>query len=283
MAERELMTSFDDIEPPDDEEDMEHCITEAERCGILVDKRDQMPKGEGEWPEHSIDDVLGCCIHQNGSMNTDNPKAIAEYHTSPDNHITPGKGMPSICYDFAIPDLPGPAWLVGNPLQRKYEQGSKKHPGDENRHLLSIVVMGSFSAPGYSGYLPAPSMRQVRNLEVLVHWCQHIFDFHDNGIFGHFDFGKSACPGSYLADWIETRRIDAQKLDDVEDWQKALLVWDPNCLPKWGPDGDWGSESMYALSRFQRSVGIKPTAFQDVFTELMLLRTVHKITYGVQD
>lgn len=276
--------TFDDSETTDeeeftadnDEEYLENLIIEAEHCGILVDRREEMPKGKGRWPTHPLEDVLGCCIHQNGSVNTIDPTKTARYHTSADNHITPGRAMPSICYDFAITDTQEPAWLVANPLDRKYEQGSSKHPGDENRHLLSILVMGSFSAPGYSGYSPGPSLQQLRHLEVLVHWCKDAFNFQDSGIFGHFDFGKAACPGSALVDWIETRRLDVQSLETAEDWQKALMDWNPNCLPKYGVDGDWGEESKFALSSFQRWAGIKPTAFQDVFTELMLLHTAAK-------
>ena len=403
--------------PADDEEEMEQYIVQAESCGIFMDRRDLMPQGSGRWPTHPITDVLGCCIHQSGSSNMTDPIKTAKYHTSTSNHITPGRAMPSICYDFVIADADGPAWLVANPLDRKYEQGSSKHPGDENRHLLSILVMGSFSAPGYAGYRPGPTLRQLRCLEVLVHWCKDVFAFDDNALMAHSDFGKSTCltgdtkvpllngteatleslhrtgkphwfyscdekgqivaggpsfvqktgikretvrisldngkditctpdhlflttesgylpagdltpgmslmpfrrrvnsrgyeevftkkkgpitdvydvvncqpqhnfglsagvfvhncPGSALVEWIETRRVDAQQLETAEDWQAALLQWDPDCLPKYGVDGDWGDESKFALSKFQRWAGIKPTAFQDVFTELMLLRIVN--------
>jgi hypothetical protein len=260
-----------------DTEAVEEAIEGAERCGILVDARDEMPKGDGVWPTHATEDVLGACIHQNGSQNTTDPTKTAKYHTSPSNHITPGRSMPTICYDFAVPDLNGPPWLVANPLDRKYEQGNKSHPGDENRHLLSILVMGSFTGPGYSGYSEGPTMRQIRNLESLLNWCQHTFHFGDNGIFGHFDFGKSFCPGIALTNWIEMHREEAQHLTDAKAWQRALLIWDPSCLPRYGADGDWGEESKYALSCFQRGKRIKPTAFQDVFTELMLLREARRL------
>lgn len=252
-------------------ESLDILISCAETSGILIDKRAEMPKGSGVWKKRKVEDIVGLCLHQNGSSNISDPKRTAKYHTSP-NHIS-SKGLPGICYDFAIPDLDRvePAWLVSDLLDIKYAQGSGKHPGNENKHLISILIMGDYSAPGHRGSLDQPSVDQLNSLNNLVQWLAFVFKIEPEGLFGHFDFGKVACPGSWGMAWLDAMRPGRPFMKDKE-WQEALLLWDPDCLPKYGADGHWGSESRYALSRFQKDMSVRPTAFKDIFTELFLLR-----------
>lgn len=243
----------------------------AERSGILIDRIATMPKGPGHWDKRSLAHILGVCIHQNGSPNTTDPIKTAEYHTGP-NHIAE-TGLPGICYDFAIPDTQDPPWLVSEIDDVTYAQGNPKLPGAENEHLISIIVMGGFDAPGYKGYTSGPTTNQTKKLIMLVEWLKRSFGFGDEGIFGHYHFGKAACPGYTLASWIELEREGSPDLDSVKDWQNALLTWNSNCLPKYGADGDWGNESRRALIAFQKAKHLQVTGLQDPFTELMLIRT----------
>lgn len=80
------------------------------------------------------------------------------------------------------------------------------------------------------------------------------------------------CPGFALMGYIEARREGCDDLQSDMDWQLALLARDPLCLPRWGADGDWGTESQRALISFQRDVHFSPKGFKDPFTELLLLR-----------
>jgi len=241
-------------------------IKQAEADGILVDKRDEMPRC-GAWPTRSPSDILGVCIHQNAGGS--DPHVTAAYHTSQNNHITPGKPLPSICYHIAVTDSDEPAWLVADPLWRTYAQGSPS-PGDENLHLLSIVVMGNFDGPGHQGKQAAPTLRQMRALDAAVLWVERVFAFTDSGMFGHYHFGKAACPGYAIQEWIEARRKGWPNYRAPLQWQLALLRWDAHCLPRYGADGDWGDESKVALSAFQRAHHLKVTAVRDPFTELVL-------------
>jgi hypothetical protein len=254
-------------------EQMEEEIKAAERCGIVRDVRHELRKGEGEWPEVKSSDRLGLCLHQNGSNNFKNYKGTADYHTSKNNHITPDRPMPSTCYDIMIPDSPGPAVVTGNFLDRKYAQAHGT-PGDENRHLLAVLVMGGYKGPGYRGYAEVPSPHQMRNLDKVIAWFQHLFGFGDEGLFGHFNFGKSSCPGYWGMEYLEARRSGIKSLDNPTEWQKALKMWNPDALPKYGVDGDWGGESKYWLCKFQQEMKIKAQGFQDDFTELLLMRAV---------
>lgn len=254
---------------------IEQEIYKAVEDGILLDKRASMPMGITDsgnykrWPNRPLEKVLGCCIHQNAGGN--DPRETAKYHTSKQNHITPGRPLPSICYHMAIPDGYKVPLLVANLNWRLYAQASKTS-GDENTHLISILVMGDFEAPGYKGSTAGPSSMQLKNLEIAIEWLQRIFGFGDEGIFGHYHFGKAQCPGYVLERFIEGRRIKVFDLKTPRDWQLALLNWNKKCLPKYGADGMWGMESKQALIKFQQKMNIQVTGVRDVFTELLLIK-----------
>lgn len=261
--------------------DVEQCIKQAVADGILLDKRGDMPRGvyqgkQVEWSTISIEDVLGCCLHQNGSQNDDNPMGTARYHTGNSNHIGSGKPLASTCYAIMIPNLPGPAWLTGDLSWKMWAQGGGGTPGDENRHLKAILVMGGFEGPGYkrSYTKKGPTAEQVEKLVRVVKWMMEVFGFGGEGVFGHFHFGKASCPGTALMQWVEDCRDkdDKAAFADVMEWQRALLRWNPGCLPKHGPDGDWGGESKRALISFQRAQNISRTGQRDPFTQLILLQ-----------
>ncbi len=52
----------------------------------------------------------------------------------------------------------------------------------------------------------------------------------------------------------------------VKEMQEALLRWDVNCLPKYGADGDFGSETEKAVKSFQKAVGLPQTGVYDEAT-----------------
>lgn len=60
------------------------------------------------------------------------------------------------------------------------------------------------------------------------------------------------------------------KGDDVRAMQRELLKWDTNCLPKYGADGDFGSETESALKRFQTEKGLPVTGVYDKATQAAL-------------
>ena len=49
----------------------------------------------------------------------------------------------------------------------------------------------------------------------------------------------------------------------VTAMQRALLAWKPGCLPRWGADGAFGSETEAALKDFQKSMGLPVTGVYD--------------------
>ena len=52
--------------------------------------------------------------------------------------------------------------------------------------------------------------------------------------------------------------------------QQALLAWKQGCLPKWGADGDFGSETEAALKAFQAAAGLPVTGVYDEATRKAL-------------
>jgi hypothetical protein len=258
-------------------EDVEAEIGRAVSAGILVDKRAVMPRGvlngtHLEWGTRSVVDILGLCVHQSASPNQ-NPIRTAEYHTSKGNHITPGRPLPGLAYTIAITDKDEPAWLCTDIKSKTWSQGSSR-PGDENRHLIGIVVMGSFNGAGWHGKSAGPTDKQMAKLLDACEWLGETFGFGGEGYFGHYHCGKAACPGTVIQDWIESKRASDDKASFASDmeWQLALLRWNEHALPRFGADGSWGRESREWLTQFQKAMNIGVTGVQDPFTQLVLLQ-----------
>ena len=58
--------------------------------------------------------------------------------------------------------------------------------------------------------------------------------------------------------------------DAVRAMQTLLLAWDKDCLPKYGADGDFGSETEKALKAFQKEKGLTVSGIYDKATEAAL-------------
>lgn len=259
---------------------VEAAIADACAEGWMKDIRNQIKTANErygvnsyQWPKRLLKEVLGQCTHHNASKNTDNPAATANYHTSKSNHITPGRPLPSIIYPMAIPDT-GEVLITGEILDRTYGQAyGGLRDGDENLHLVPVLVMGGFKAPGYRGHTgKGPTALQLTGHTKACVWLSELAGFGPSGNFYHAHFGKPGCPGYVLMKRIDQWREAGSDLVTDLDWQQALLRWDTSCLPKYGADGDWGKESKSALVAFQGAKGIHVTGIQDPFSELVLLR-----------
>lgn len=60
------------------------------------------------------------------------------------------------------------------------------------------------------------------------------------------------------------------KGETVKAMQQLLLRWKPDCLPEFGADGDFGSETEKAVKAFQKSAGVEETGVYDSATEKLL-------------
>ncbi|MBE5807167.1 MAG: peptidoglycan-binding protein [Clostridiales bacterium] len=67
------------------------------------------------------------------------------------------------------------------------------------------------------------------------------------------------CEGRHAATNVTVGVKACWRDPEVLALQAALLRWDPDCLPRWGADGEWGAETAAALSAFQQAHGLAPT------------------------
>ena len=66
--------------------------------------------------------------------------------------------------------------------------------------------------------------------------------------------------------------------EDVAAMQGLLLKWDAGCLPRYGADGEFGSETRGALRAFQRAQGLEATgAYDDAARQALLAATAETI------
>lgn len=263
------------LDPPVVEEAIAHAIEEGwmrDIRGEIQTANERYNRTDIVWPRRLLSEILGQCTHHNGSKNRNNPKATADYHTSKNNHIIE-RPMPSIVYPICIPDS-GEVLITGEILDRTYAQAyGGLANGDENLHLVPILVMGGFKAPGFRGYAAAPTPVQLTGYVKACRWLAELAHFGPEGNFYHAHFGKPACPGYSLMHVVDGwREMAKQDLKTDLDWQQALLRWNSSCLPRYGADGDWGKESKRALVQFQKAKGLHVTAMQNPFSELILLR-----------
>lgn len=229
--------------------------------GQLLDWRDLIPIHDGtpaaRWMRRSPEDILGVCVHHTASDN-DDPVATANYHTSPGEHITrDGQGCPTICYTIGITKKEQPPILLADPSYCVAGQGAPEalYPGDENRHLLAIVVFGRFDRKRH----PTPSQQQ--RLETLLEQLRDGFSLDAGGFLCHADLGKPDCPGPRLYSLVHG--FGAEDVTTTVEWQRALGVV---------ADGIWGYKSRAALTAYQRRMGMRTTGTRDRFTKLRLFR-----------
>ena len=86
---------------------------------------------------------------------------------------------------------------------------------------------------------------------------------------GHTVVVLSNGPKIYVAPVVEGL-CSGDKGDDVRAMQRELLKWDKECLPNYGADGDFGSETESALKRFQTEKGLPVTGVYDNATQAAL-------------
>lgn len=245
----------------------------------VIDYRHRMPRHPTKRYQRRVyaTDILGDCTHHTAGKNQD-PVRTAQYDIAPGNHVS-ATGCPGFTYTFAISSVVGLGQaLLCNDLenitwaQGREQVGNREDwSGDENRHLLSIVVMGDFDGPGHKGYHGMPHPEQILAWFALTKDLREIFGYGPHAHFGHYHFGKAQCPGHYLSEAIEKGHKDEKPWTDKQ-WQEALLRWRPDCLPRFGADGQWGDESRRALIAFERERKHRADGLRDPFTQLLLER-----------
>lgn len=184
---------------------------------------------------------------------------------------------------FLCNDLEAKTWSIGGappfPIKGKAKASS-------NAHFLSVVVGGSFNSR-HNRTGEEPTLEQVLALMMLIstltqggsmNGCPFEASESDQAtvrgyvhgalshlssadLYGHFDFGKGACPADTLEGLIRAIRSqgrpirESSRIESVHDWQarlKELGFYDSKV------DGLWGPMSRKALISFEESVGLRP-------------------------
>ena len=105
--------------------------------------------------------------------------------------------------------------LATNPGGRQWRTRSiydLKGKGDENAEFLAVMYEGLFKGSGVTTS-SAGEPNDLQMLAGLLLWQQakRIWKWQGNDLFGHFQFGKPACPGHSLQSIIEAVRFNSPK------------------------------------------------------------------------
>jgi hypothetical protein len=223
----------------------------------LVDGRDTLPKHKTkQWKRREISDIHGVVFHQS-LEEIGTALANAKYHVGP-NHISPD-GLPGLCYTLFVERDGHP--VLANDLEAvTWSQGYAQRPGDENVEFLAVCFGGNMSGAGYKG-TQALTPPQKETATILWSCIKKVLGLYNNQLYGHYDFGKPACPGNELQATIEN--INTKKDWPTPQYNLTSSLGRQEALRELGfykkeADGVWGPDSKRALVDFQTSAGISP-------------------------
>jgi len=222
----------------------------------LVDMRGKLPvHATKKWLGRDPAALVGVVYHQSLDSG-DSLFGLAKYHVGP-NHIS-STGLPGLSYTMFV-GRDGVPRLANNVEDKTYSQGDADKPGDENAEFLAVCFSGNFSGAGYVG---SQTLNEAQGITAHSLWEQlrDILNFGNDRLFGHYDFGKPACPGNELQAIIEVYNNLSESelaipLATVTDRQASLKKL--GCYQ--GPLGcEWGPECRLGLTEFQKTVGLVP-------------------------
>ena len=237
----------------------------------VVDLRGKLPVHQSKkWGTRPVAGIKGIVFHHGA---TDASFAgVSNYHVGP-NHISQS-GLPSISYSLGI-DVDGAVSILNDFNCRTYSHGSRKHPGDENSDFLGILVRGNlWSQWNPEGHDPTPE--QMKAAYALFDWFQKYWGIDAWGIFGHYHFGKAACPGAAVQSVVEEIRasVEGPKLptwhgfNPAKNRQEALQRLG---LYKGRIDGIWGRLSNAALLQFEAKFNLNVNGQWDSVDEATMV------------
>jgi N-acetyl-anhydromuramyl-L-alanine amidase AmpD len=240
-------------------------------CENLINKLDWHPNKI--WGQRPITDINKIIIHQ--SLSDGKIENINRYIISPGNHISTN-GCPHIPYHIAI-NKDGEILICNNFDDRTW------HTKGVNRVSLGVCVLGNFIGTGYNkGH--EPTEKQLLNLELLIEYLLDKLSLTSKSVYGHYHFGKPACPGKSCSEIVEAFRTDKRfdeerhsifnRLDSIKDIQEALMKINVNWLTVYGADGIMGEETKKAIVQFQTNMQIPITGLADEITRAEIIKRI---------
>jgi hypothetical protein len=235
---------------------------------IVTDHRRALPHhSTKKWTRRMASEIKGLVVHQSLEEHG-TASGNAKYHVGP-NHIS-DTGLPGLAYTLFI-EKSGVVLLANDLEDVTYSQGTLSLDGDENRLYMSICVGGNFSGPGYVGS-QEPTDDQILSLRQLWVRLKDLFKWDNSQLFGHYHFGKPACPGFALMKYVDAvntlmgaHLVEAQlvTIPGRQDALKKLGFWDTSV----DEFGSWGPESKGALMKYQKAHQLKVDGVWGRYTE----------------
>jgi hypothetical protein len=174
------------------------------------------------------------------------------------------------------------------------------HSGKANTNGIAVGFQGMFSHPSLKYFRPLkgtdgePSAAQKQICMPLWHeWLYPLLQATAPKLMGHWEWGKTACPGGWIQSQIQMSRGEAplkgyendqglqqvwassELFDTYEERQAALVLLGYDLGP-YGPhqngvDGDWGRASRTALEAFEAEKGLPENGYWDEDVEKAMI------------
>jgi hypothetical protein len=226
----------------------------------------------------------------------------------PSQNLGKGAGMPLMPYHVYVPANPKRDGKAdGRPVIYYCVDFEEEtwHSGSGNRGV-GCAFQGLLRSRHLPKFRPAPgtdgnpsAVQQALIYPIWDLWLKPLFGLKDTDLKGHFDFGKSTCPGDFIEDKIRTRRNEAtvtpvEYPEETSEWfdtwlerQAALVALGYDCGKygklKNGVDGSPGDATRRALEAFQQDAGIDVSGHWDPSTEASMEATFKVNGLGYDD
>lgn len=139
------------------------------------------------WNTRILSKIKKIIVHQ--TLSEGSLEAVNNYHISP-NHIS-ARGCPHICYHYAIRKN----GEIAQVNEHKHVTWQCK---GQNTASVGIVVLGNFNGTGYNLGTSEPSSAQLQSLNELLDYLIKVLKLPQSAVYGHYHFGKPACPGHII-------------------------------------------------------------------------------------
>ena len=247
-----------------------------------TDARSTLPTNPNgrHWRERDPKELQGLVLHQ--ELGEGSLEAVARYHTGAQSHLVSG-GTESIAYTWGIRKT-GEIALCVDFDKAVWSQGYRERGGDENKEFMSVMMEGLFTGPHVTDpSAHEPTHEQLIAVVVLWRVCATVWEWREDGLYGHYHFGKASCPGYAGQALIETFRRapyhtppppPERDLTTAYGRQIALGQLGYNTG---GADGIWGALSKGALIKFQQAVKLVPDGVWGKLTERAVLVALQKL------
>ena len=147
------------------------------------------------WAKRELTSIRKIIIHQ--ELGEGNIEAVNRYHILP-NHMSP-RGCPHFCYHYGIEK-------TGEIVQTNELSQITWHTTGQNDTGIGIMLAGNFAGLGHDTGTSDPNPEQLNSLKELCDYLINAFGLSNQDLYGHYHYGKPACPGYIVQSWIENKR-----------------------------------------------------------------------------